>query len=378
MSTRARWGLSAVLLSGLLVAGCAPLAADAKHGEDAPHASGDAETFASAVDAALAGSGVPGGAIVVTGSDGGNAFEYAFGRAAEGRDVTLQTPFAYRSMTKSFVGTVVLQLADEGVLSLSDPVSLYVDGVPNGDEITIEQLGTMRSGVANYSGSPRLTDLLVVDPAREPAVTELLDLAFPDSPEFAPGAAYEYSNTNTLLLGEIITSATGRPWYDEVDDRLLAALDLDSVTDGLSDSDRDAAGYQLADGAVVEELPWVAPGWFGAAGALAGDVGDLAVWGRALGTGAELAADTQQWRLDSFGATDDDARSPEYDAYGFAIGEIDGWVGHTGNGLGFQGLVMHDPDSGRTVALLINGTGEDPDLPAHVFTEILPVIDDAP
>ncbi len=39
---------------------------------------------------------------------------------------------------------------------------------------------------------------------------------------------------------------------------------------------------------------------------------------------------------------------------------------------------MHDPDSGRTVALLINGTGEDPDLPAHVFTEILPVIDDAP
>ena len=111
MSTRARWGLSAVLLSGFLVAGCAPLAADAKHGEDAPHASGDAETFASAVDAALAGSGVPGGAIVVTGSDGGNAFEYAFGRAAEGRDVTLQTPFAYRSMTKSFVGTVVLQRA---------------------------------------------------------------------------------------------------------------------------------------------------------------------------------------------------------------------------------------------------------------------------
>lgn len=360
---------------GLLAIGCAPVAPESAGDVEAQTEGSDSSAFASAVDAAFEGSGVPGGAVVITGSDSEHMLQHAFGEAAEGREVALQTPFAYRSMTKSFVGTVVLQLVDEGLLSTDDTVGQYIDGVPSGNEITIEQLGAMRSGVANYSGSPKLTDLLVVDPARDPGVQELLDLAYPESPEFAPGTAFEYSNTNTLLLGQVIEAVTGNPWFEEVDARVLRPLGLDSVTDGLNDVEGDAVGYQLAGGSVEEQVPWVAPGWFGAAGALAGDVEDLATWGRALGDGTLLEPETQQWRLERFGPTSDDARSPEYDGYGFAMGEIDGWVGHTGTGLGFQGLVMHDVESGRTVAMLINGTGEDPDLPAHVFAELLPTIE---
>lgn len=366
MARSSRTLLLAVLTISLLLAGCA--ATPAMEVEDGGMPS--QPDLRAAVRASTAGSGVPGGAVLITGR-GGEAVRVLFGDAEEGRPVSSDTRFAYRSITKSLVGTVVLQLVDEQKMSLDDPISRYVEGVPGGAEITIGQLGAMRSGIANYSGSSRLGELLAEGHAREPAVAELLELAYPASPEFAPGAEYEYSNTNTLLLGEAIERVTGSSWMEAVRRRILEPLRLGTVDEGFVAPELDAAGYQLADGEVEERLPWVAPGWLGAAGGLTGTVDDLATWGRALGSGSLLSDATQRERVALLGPITDHPQSPEYDRYGFAMGELEGWLGHTGNGLGFQALVMHDPVSGRTVAILINGAGEDPDLPAHMFERVL-------
>lgn len=324
----------------------------------------------SAVADALQGTGVPGAAVLVT-NEAGDERLVVQGESREGARAEAEDVFAYRSVTKSFVGTVVLQLVEEGRVSLDAPVSDYVSGVPDGDSITIGQLGTMRSGLPNYSAAPGFGELLVEDPAREPDVSELLAVAFAAPQVFPPGTAYEYSNTNTLLLGEVIEAVTGDPWMTAVQQRIVVPLGLESVSYGFPMSDTDAAGHRLERGAAVEELPVVAPGWFGAAGGLVGDVRDLAVWGRALGSGALLEPETQELRLSLLGPVDDDPASPVYDRYGFAIGEAGGWIGHSGSGLGFQSLAMHDPTSGHTVAILLNGTGEDPDLPIGVFDSLL-------
>jgi D-alanyl-D-alanine carboxypeptidase len=55
------------------------------------------------------------------------------------------------SNTKSFTTTAILQLVDQGLVGLDDPIEKYVSGVPNGDQITIRQLGMMRSGLFDYS-----------------------------------------------------------------------------------------------------------------------------------------------------------------------------------------------------------------------------------
>lgn len=293
-----------------------------------------------------------------------------YGDKSKKSPVQDDTNFAYRSITKSLVGTVILQLVDEGELSLNSPVSDFVDGVPGGTSITIGQLASMRSGLANYSAQPALGEMLSADPSRAVATSELLALAFAEPPVFAPGTAYQYSNTNTLLLGEVIEAVTEVSWQQAVKDRLLTPLGMSSVQAGFADAARDATGYQLENGKVFEALPVVAPEWFGAAGGLTGDVRDLATWGEALGSGSMLSAETQQLRLGSLGDTSDDPASPEYDRYGLAIGEIDGWIGHTGNGLGFQSLVMHRVSDGVTVAILINGTGENSDLPADIFKQL--------
>lgn len=280
--------------------------------------------------------------------------------------------FAYRSITKSFVGTVVLQLVQEGTLDLDAPLAAYLDGIPGGEAVTLRQLGAMRSGLPDYSKNPELVDVLLEAPEREPARSELLDLAFAQETDFAPGSAYEYSNTNTLLLGAVIEEVAGAPWHDVVRERILEPLGLTSVHYGFGEAAPAAAPFQLNEGSQVEPLPTVAPGWFGASGGLTGTLDDLAAWGRALGSGSLLDDDIQAQRLAAFGSTEDDPSSPHYDRYGFAMGEIGGWIGHTGAGLGYQSLVMYDPGTERVVAILMNGTGENQNLPADVFQALLP------
>lgn len=363
-----------VVVSMAVVAGCtAPASPETPETDPAGSQLPGTAELRAAVEESLAGSGVPGGAVIVTADDGARTL-VAFGEAAADRPAEERTSFAYRSITKSLVGTVVLQLVEEGRVDLDAPIASYVDGVPGGETITVRQLGTMRSGLANYSAQPGLGEMLSTDPAREPAVSELLELAYPASPVFEPGAAYEYSNTNTLLLGEIVERVTGDPWRTAVDQRIARPLGLGTLEYGFGDPGVDAAAHQLENGAVVEELPVVAPGWFGAAGGMTGDVADLASWGRALGSGSLLDDATQRERIDQLGPISDDEASPFYDRYGFAMGELRGWIGHTGNGLGFQSLVMYDPESARVVGILVNGTGENPDLPADVFQDLLEVL----
>ena len=88
-----------------------------------------------------------------------------------------------------------------------------------------------------------------------------------------------------------------------------------------------------------------------------------------------LSTEQQSSRLADMSDTSVDHASPYYDAYGLGIGRLEDWIGHTGNGLGYQALAMYDPSTRTSVAILINATGDDPDLPAHIFLQdLLPLL----
>lgn len=362
--------LSAVAVLALAISGCTAAVVDPAALADSDRSLPTSQVVQDVVDDLLSAEGVPASVVLITSPDGDETLIEFGDRPADAPQLE-DAVFAYRSITKSFVGTVILQLADEGIVKLDAPVSDYVAGVPGGDQVTLTDLANMRSGLPSYSASPALGPALLADPEAEPDVSSLLQMAFDEPNTFAPGESYEYSNTNTLLLGEVIAEVTGMPWDAAVADRLLHPLGLTSVSYGFANPELDQSGYQLQDGSVVEQLPRVAGGWFGASGAFTGNVRDLAEWGRALGVGATISSDSQKFRLSQLGTITDDPASPVYDNYGFAIGEIDGWVGHTGAGLGFQSLVMFDPQSELVVAILLNGTGEDQNLPARLFTMLL-------
>lgn len=342
---------------------------------------------AEVVDGFLGEQGAAGIAVAVsTGSGSTETARYlaTAGQAAADTAWTEDTRAAYRSITKSFVGTVVLQLAAEGALGLDDPVADYVpevagaelDGDPVGDRITVREALEMRTGLAEFSGTQDFSDRLSSDYTGSFTDSELLGYALGEPLCFAPGSQYEYSNTNYVLLGEVIRAATGHDWDQEVQSRILGPLGLGSVEYAGGDAPAGpvATPYEAGGDGLVS-LAQVSPSLYGASGGYFGTVGDLLTWGRALGSGQLLPAGLQGERLTAVsdpGA--EDPGSPYYTGYGLAAGEIDGWWGHTGTGLGYEALTLYHPASGTAVAILINTQLPDPNGPALMFERLEPLL----
>jgi D-alanyl-D-alanine carboxypeptidase len=108
---------------------------------------------------------------------------------------------------------VIVMLAQEGQLRFDDPVSRYVEGVPNGDNITISELLKMRTGLYNYTSAPELAKSLDHDPTKTWTPEELLGIAFKRPPLFAPGNQYDYCNTNYACSVSSSKSLKARRWH---------------------------------------------------------------------------------------------------------------------------------------------------------------------
>src|SRR5581483_10887169 len=113
---------------------------------------------------------------------------------------------------------------EEGKLKFGDPVSKYVPDVPGGDHITIAQLLEMRSGLYNYLDAPAIAATADRDMSKVWTPADLLAIAFAHKPNFAPGANYEYNNTNCVLLGLIVEKLEGKPWAEAMRARLFQPL----------------------------------------------------------------------------------------------------------------------------------------------------------
>src|SRR6266478_5125484 len=131
------------------------------------------------------------------------------------------THFRIASNTKTMTAAVIMLLAEEGKLTLDDPVSKYVPGVPDGDNITIAQLLEMRSGLYNYTNDPIISKTIDTDPAKVWTPAELLAIAFAHPANVPPGKQYEYNNTNYALLGLVAEKADDKPLAQIMHDRLF-------------------------------------------------------------------------------------------------------------------------------------------------------------
>jgi D-alanyl-D-alanine carboxypeptidase len=213
-----------------------------------------------------------------------------------GATVNVDSQFRVASITKLFVATVVLQLAQEGRLDLSDPLARHVPGYPGAERITIRQLLNHTSGVPDYGRTAHFGERLLADRKRRWRTDEVLALVNGARPDFAPGTGYLYSNTGYLLLGQVIDAVTGSSWAAEIRRRILDPLHLrhtyvagvEPVPGGV------LAGYFDADNDGDEENIETGHSWpslettEGAAGAIVSTAADLATFGAALFRGRLL------------------------------------------------------------------------------------------
>src|SRR4051812_12945496 len=153
---------------------------------------------------------IPGAAAAVIFPDG-TIWKAGSGRSQIDPDAlaTARIPFVVGSITKTFVTAAVMQLADEGKLSIDDPLANWLPDYPRADQITLRQLLAHTSGVYNYFEHPTYNKrVFTTDKTHYWTPQEILD-NFVRAPYFAPGTGYHYSNTGFILLGLVLQKVTG-------------------------------------------------------------------------------------------------------------------------------------------------------------------------
>jgi len=134
------------------------------------------------------------------------------------------TPSMIGSITKTFTAVVVMQLVEEGKLSMDDTVDAWFPEQPNGDKITVRMLLSHTSGLADYQ---KLFELNPEKFTREWTPEELIAVANQAGPVGEPGSSIaHYSSTNYVMLGRIIEKVTGKSWEHEIESRIIQPLDL--------------------------------------------------------------------------------------------------------------------------------------------------------
>jgi len=292
------------------------------------------------------------------------------------------THFRIASNTKTMTAAVTMQLAQESKLSLDDRVSKYLPGVPNGDNITIAELLEMRSGLYNYTNAPEVSASLDRDPTKVWSPAELLAIAFAHPPNFPPGTAFEYSNTNYALLGLIIEKVDGKPLAQAMQDRLFGPLGLQNTilpansVNTIPDPYSHGYLYGSSSVALVGTPPYspevkaaaragtllpkdytdVNHSFATAAGGAISTAKDIATWIQALVAGRVLNAPYQRRWLDSL--QPEDPNKPDGQRYGYGINQLR-WGSNTvyfhgGETVGYNSFIGHDPNNQMTLVVWTN------------------------
>jgi D-alanyl-D-alanine carboxypeptidase len=324
------------------------------------------------ITARIAQMGVP-GAVVSLSVPGEIDYVKAFGVADTKTRVPMSVDDYSRigSVTKTFTGTAVLQLVDQGRISLADPISRYVDGVPSGDVITLDMLGRMRSGLPDYTETDKFVNRVYAEAPSGPdafATTprELVDAAFTRPLEFPPNTQWQYSNTNFLLLGMVVQKVTGMPFGDYLQQNIFGPLGLMQTSYPANGDMPDpyAHGYtQAPDGTVYDTSRWN-PSWGDAAGKIVSTAADMRRWAPAVARGALLAPWTQAQRVAAGSEI-----APGVD-YAFAIFDAEGWLGHNGDIPGYATVAVYLPERDATLVVFVNSDSPQPHAAGQLATDI--------
>jgi len=292
------------------------------------------------------------GLLVGVWAPGKGRFVRAFGTSdlATNAFVRLDDHFRIASNTKTFTATAILQLVDEGSLSLDASLSQFVGGIPYGDQITVRELLNMTAGIYDYVDDETILTKYKADPLL-PGFTALdaIEIIKQHQPDFVPGTSAKYSDSNYLLLGLIVEKITGRSVGSVIQTKILDKLGMRQTsfpTTPAMPRPFSRGYFPVVDGVprdVTESNPNFALG----AGAMISTLGDLRIWAKALATGTLLSPATQQLRLQTIEI------QPGV-RYGLGITEINGFFGHTGGILGYGTAVFYLPEADATFVVISN------------------------
>lgn len=312
-------------------------------------------------------------AAVVKGND--TLLMKGYGRANVEWDVPMPADamFEIGSVTKQFTAAAILQLRDEGKLSLDDEITKWFpDFDTRGNTVTVRHLLDHTSGMVGLTEMPEF-DLLVWNQAfpRDSAYALIKRYPF----QFPTGTAQMYNNSAFWLAGLIVEKASGMTYEDYVEQRIFAPLGMtrSMYCDSGEHVPGRANGYSVRNG-VIRRAPTNVHRWPFAAGSLCSTAGDLVKWVRALHGGQVLSPRSYQEMTTPSTLADG---TPLRYGLGIGVGKDSRgltYIGHGGSVSGFTAEAGWYPDAQMAVVVLVNSNGSvDPgDVGGELAAELLP------
>ncbi|MCC9307920.1 beta-lactamase family protein [Kitasatospora sp. RB6PN24] len=288
---------------------------------------GTTGTIQRMLDRAVSTGGLPGILVEIHDADRQWFATAGVADTTTGRRRTPRDRFRIGSITKTFVATVLLQLAAEGRVDPDDTVERWLPGTA--PAVTVRMLLNHTSGIFNYTD-----DLVALNSHETHTPESLVQIASAHPPAFAPGADWAYSNTNYVLVGKLVERIGGRALADEIAERITRPLGL-TGTCLPRGSDPAIRGphsrhytklFQTGPAAPVHDATELDPSVFWAAGGMISTAADLNRFFAALLGGRLLPAE----QLRAMAGT-----RPTH-----------GWLPHTSYGLGLSRLTL---SSGTTL-----------------------------
>jgi D-alanyl-D-alanine carboxypeptidase len=230
-----------------------------------------------AVTQVLASTKVPSASLAVV-KDGQIVYLHAYGlaRIDPPMAATPEMQYPIGSISKQFTAAAILLLAQQGKLTLDDPVSKYLPDLTRANEVTIRNLLSHTSGYQDYWPE----DYVMTSMMTATTAQHILDVWAKRPLDFDPGTQWQYSNTNFVIAGRIVEKVSGASLIDFLKEKIFVPLHMNSVYD--ADASKlpatDPTGYERHALGPQRPSPQEGANWMFAAGELAMPPHDLALW----------------------------------------------------------------------------------------------------
>jgi CubicO group peptidase (beta-lactamase class C family) len=302
--------------------------------------------------------------------DGRPLFVAAWGESMTGVPATPDMHFRNGAVAIAYIGTVLLQLHDKGVLNIDDTLSRWFPDYPRADRITLKMLINGTSGYPDYVPYQKFIDLFYADPFRQWTPDELVALALERPLPCEPGACWSYAHTNFVILGKVLEKASGRPLEDLIRKGILEPLSLkDTRSEATAIIQEPVLHAFDAERGKYEESTYWNPSWTLARGAImTSNVPDILTSVAAIATGKLVSPASHALQLSPL-----TAKFPPWSAtkfYGLGVFVVDGWIVQNPSFAGYAATMAYLPS--RKLAIVVSTTTLDgAALDGNLSTEVL-------
>src|SRR3984957_3346785 len=294
---------------------------------------------------------------------------YGYASKETKKPVDPETRFAVASVTKEFTAASIFLLAEEGKLSVYDPVAKYFPDLTRAQDIRLLDLMNMVSGYRDFYP----LDFLTLEMTKPTTPDEVIDEYAKRPLDFEPGTRWSYSNTNYSILGRVVEKVSGKSYQDFVQECIFTPLGMTH-----SGFEPDPAGPEAAQGyrsftvADPEPAPRKGLNWMYSAGSIYTTPADMVKWDVALMNGKILKPES--YRLMTTNRLLSNGAATSY-CCGLGRKEVKGeavlW--HNGEAAGFLSLTEFLPSTQSALFITVNTDSVSlDDLIEHLEPSILP------